>query len=581
MTSRPPGSARERRSVRPAGRGQRARRRDGRPGAHRSCRCSPTDEFGLTSAIGDTRPSSSRSASGRRSPTSLLGPGRPVGRKPVLVAGWLIGMPVPLLIIAAPDWSWVVAANVLLGINQGLTWSTTVIMKVDLVGPRAARPGARAQRGRRLRRRRAASAADHGLHRRAQAGLRPAPFLFGLADRRPRPGLSVLLVRETRGHAAARGGDVGPATGDEVPRVAWRGPAPDVDRRPRLFAASQAGLVNNLNDGLAWGLLPLFFAARGLPMARSPSWPRSTRRSGASPSRHRCPVRPRRPASRSIVAGMLVQAVAIAVIAIERRRSGRGPSARSRSGSGTALVYPTLMPRSPTSPPRPGGHRPSGSIGCGGTSGSRPGPCVAGLIADAAGVPDGDRRGRRLTAARPVVAAVVLAGSRRGTVEAGCGARHARVRLDPPGRSGARPARRAGQRCRPSPRPQADAAASRRTGSPGGGRPPVSTDEPAMIADAQASVIDDTCPRGAWHRQRLRAAVGRNSAGPGRASGRHPRRRHAMAAPSRHAEEAAAANPSTRDRRGPGLAGQSPARIWKRASARAVSREARPTDDDQ
>src|SRR2546426_8899836 len=57
------------------------------------------------------------------------------GRKPVLVAGWLAGLPVPLLILAAPSWSWVIAANVLLGVNQGLTWSTTVVMKVDLVGP--------------------------------------------------------------------------------------------------------------------------------------------------------------------------------------------------------------------------------------------------------------------------------------------------------------------------------------------------------------------------------------------------------------------------------------------------------------
>ena len=184
------------------------------------------------------------------------------GRKPVLVAGWLVGLPVPLLIILAPSWAWVVAANLLLGVNQGLTWSTTVIMKIDLVGPvrrglatginEAAGYGAVAVHG-----------ARDGLDRR-RAGLRPGPFLLGLAYAVPRP----------RGIGAARPRDARPRRARAAPgRAAGR---PALARgllahdaaRPSLSAASQAGLVNNLNDGMAWGLLPLFYASAGLSLGR-------------------------------------------------------------------------------------------------------------------------------------------------------------------------------------------------------------------------------------------------------------------------------------------------------------------------
>jgi MFS family permease len=194
------------------------------------------------------------------------------GRKPVLVAGWLVGLPVPLLLIWAPTWAWIVAANVLLGVNQGLCWSTTVIMKIDLAGPE--------RRGLAMGLNEAAgylavalTAYLTGLIA-ARAGLRPEPFYLGLAYAGLGLGLSTLLVRETRGHARLEAG----LTARQAPAE----PAATHDRslstrevalltslRERaLSAASQAGLVNNLNDGLAWGLLPLLFARGGLSIYR-------------------------------------------------------------------------------------------------------------------------------------------------------------------------------------------------------------------------------------------------------------------------------------------------------------------------
>jgi MFS family permease len=185
------------------------------------------------------------------------------GRKPVLVAGWLAGLPVPLIIIWAPSWGWVVAANVLLGVNQGLTWSTTVIMKIDLAGP--------ARRGLAMGLNEAAgygavavTALATGLIA-EEWGLRPGPFFLGLAYAGLGLGLSTAVVRETRGHARyearihASGGDgldAGLSTRDVFLLTSFRERA--------LSATSQAGLVNNLNDGLAWGLFPLYFAAGGL-----------------------------------------------------------------------------------------------------------------------------------------------------------------------------------------------------------------------------------------------------------------------------------------------------------------------------
>ena len=185
------------------------------------------------------------------------------GRKIVLVAGWLVACPVPILLIWAPSWRWVLVANALLGISQGLTWSTTVIMKIDLSGP--------ANRGLAMGLNEfagyfavAGSALATGYVA-SSYGLRPQPFYLGIGYAAIGLALSALLVRETRhlvGHEAALRADGGDdhdprLTQAEVfARTTWR------DRN--LSSVTQAGLVNNLNDGLAWGLFPLVFAACGL-----------------------------------------------------------------------------------------------------------------------------------------------------------------------------------------------------------------------------------------------------------------------------------------------------------------------------
>lgn len=258
------------------------------------------------------------------------------GRRPVLIAGWLLGLPVPLLIIAAPTWAWIVAANVLLGVNQGLTWSTTVVMKVDLVGPR--------RRGLATGLNEAAGYGAVALTAlatgaiAAQAGLRPAPFLLGLAYAVAGLALSALFVRETRGHVEHEGRE---GADDEAP--SWRQAFVRTSfRDPSLSAASQAGLVNNLNDGMAWGLLPLFYAAAGLSVgeigvlaaAYPLVWGVAQVATGALSDRiGRKPL---------IAGGMLVQAGAIAGIAAGDG-FGAWLVAAAALGLGTAMVYPTLL----------------------------------------------------------------------------------------------------------------------------------------------------------------------------------------------------------------------------------------------
>lgn len=190
------------------------------------------------------------------------------GRRRVLVIGWLMAVPVPLMIIFAPGWWWIVAANVLLGINQGFTWSTTVIMKIDLVGP--------ARRGLAMGLNEAAGygavalAAILSGYVAGAYGLRPAPLYMGIGFAVVGLVLSWLFVRETQGHAqqeatAPRGAgttDQGSPSSlrDVFVLTSWR--------NRTLFSVSQAGLVNNLNDGLAWGVFPLFFATAGLGIER-------------------------------------------------------------------------------------------------------------------------------------------------------------------------------------------------------------------------------------------------------------------------------------------------------------------------
>jgi MFS family permease len=261
-----------------------------------------------------------------------------IGRKRILVAGWLIGVPVPLLIIVAPTWTWVVAANVLLGINQGLCWSTTVIMKIDLVGP--------ARRGLAMGLNEFAGyvavslAALASGYLAATYALRPQPFFLGLAFALAGLVLSVAFVRESHGHARAEARQVAappsaaPAFGRIFALVSWQ------DRA--LFATSQAGLVNNLNDGMVWGLFPIVFAASGLTLeqvgllaAIYPGvWGVAQLGTGA--------LSDRLGRKGMIVGGMWLQALGIVLVLL-----GSGfviwAGAMVLLGLGTALVYPTLL----------------------------------------------------------------------------------------------------------------------------------------------------------------------------------------------------------------------------------------------
>ncbi|ABH00865.1 probable transporter, MFS superfamily (plasmid) [Rhodococcus jostii RHA1] len=267
------------------------------------------------------------------------------GRKPVLLVGWLFAIPVPLMLIAAPNWWWVVAANVLLGINQGLTWSTTVVMKIDLVGP--------ARRGLAMGLNEAAGygavavsslmagyLADH-------YGLRPAPFLLGIAYTALALLLSGVFIRETRDYARLEAAQHTPRADGAHDHLH----ADLTDRQiaiqtsftePALSSASQAGLVNNLNFGLSWGLFPLLFATAdlgagqiGVLFALYPGvWGAGQLVTGA--------LSDRIGRKHLITTGMSLQAAALALIAASHGFTGWA-AGTVLLGAGTAMVYPTLL----------------------------------------------------------------------------------------------------------------------------------------------------------------------------------------------------------------------------------------------
>jgi MFS family permease len=263
------------------------------------------------------------------------------GRKPVLVAGWVAALPVPLLLMWGPSWTWIVLANVFLGVNQGLTWSTTVIMKIDLVGPRS--------RGLAMGLNEAAgygavavTAIATGFIA-ARTGLRPEPFFLGVAFAGLGLGISTLFVRETHGHAIQEADEAVPGVRTSGQQMNAREVfALTTYREPALSACSQAGLVNNLNDGMAWGLLPLFFAREGLSIAAigvlaglyPAVWSIGQLATGT--------LSDRLGRKWLIAGGMGVQAVGIVSIAATR---GFGPWAAGSVllGIGTAMVYPTLL----------------------------------------------------------------------------------------------------------------------------------------------------------------------------------------------------------------------------------------------
>ncbi|MGQ0604110.1 MAG: MFS transporter [Anaerolineales bacterium] len=262
-----------------------------------------------------------------------------IGRKRILIAGWLFGLPVPLLIMFAPSWDWVVAANVLLGVNQGLCWSTTVIMKIDLVGPK--------QRGLAMGLNEFAGYLAVSLSALATGylasayGLRPVPFIPGLFFAGLGLLLSIFFVRETLGYAKneatqtqGNGGITSPSFSQIFWLTSWK------DRA--LFSASQAGMVNNLNDGMVWGLVPIFLAGAGLPLeaialvaATYPGvWGMTQLFTGG--------LSDRLGRKWLIASGMWVQALGIALFVV-----GSGLpmwlAASVLLGLGTAMVYPTLL----------------------------------------------------------------------------------------------------------------------------------------------------------------------------------------------------------------------------------------------
>ena len=261
------------------------------------------------------------------------------GRKHVLVGGWLVAAPVPFVLMWAPSWSWVLFANVLLGVSQGLTWSTTVIMKIDLAGAknRGLAMGLNEFAGYFAV---AASALATGWIA-AHYGLRPQPFYLGIAFVAFGLGLSAIVVRETKhyvAHESKLHGELAPEGVPTQREIFWRTTL--FDRN--LSSVTQAGLVNNLNDGMAWGLFPLFFAAASMSLEQigvlaaiyPATWGMGQLFTGALSDR----------VGRKwlIAGGMWVQAAGIAFVVLARGFAGFATGG-AFLGIGTAMVYPTLL----------------------------------------------------------------------------------------------------------------------------------------------------------------------------------------------------------------------------------------------
>lgn len=263
-----------------------------------------------------------------------------LGRRRLLIAGWALALPVPPLIALAPSWGWIVAANLLLGINQGLAWSMTVVMKIDLVGPR--------RRGLALGLNEAAgyvgvavSAALMGWLA-AEFAPRDVLVVAGAAIALVALTVSLLFVRDTADHVALEQSQHADARATSAADLrttfkdaSWRVPA--------LRSCSQAGLVNNLNDALAWGLVPLFLAASGASVGEvglvAGIYP-AVWGLGQIAAGHASDRLGRKPL---IVSGMLIQAGALVLLATSGGAVDMAALASALLGVGTGLVYPTLI----------------------------------------------------------------------------------------------------------------------------------------------------------------------------------------------------------------------------------------------
>lgn len=260
------------------------------------------------------------------------------GRKIMLVVGWLVGLPVPFMIAWGPNWGWIVAANALLGINQGFAWSMTVIMKVDLVGPKS--------RGLAVGLNEFAGYLAVGATAflagfiAQRYGLRPQPVYLDMGYAVLGLALSVLLVRDTRQHVGQEISQHHGSTSEQLSfwKIFQRASFGDSN----LFAASQAGLINNLNFGVSWGIFPLYFASFGLAIERigilnsvyPAVWGVLQTVTG--------PLSDRWGRKGLIVAGMWVQATGLFLIGVTHG-FGWWLLGSVLLGLGTAMVYPTLI----------------------------------------------------------------------------------------------------------------------------------------------------------------------------------------------------------------------------------------------
>lgn len=263
-------------------------------------------------------------------------------RRSVLVTGWLVALPVPLMLAWGPTWNWVIAANILLGVSQGLAWSMTVNMKIDLVGPK--------RRGLAMGLNEGAGYVALGLtalltgYIATQAGLRPEPFYLGIGYALLGLVLSIALVRDTGAHVALEARSRGAGEQAESrPSGLWVF-AETTWRNRTLLSVTQAGLVNNLNDGVSWVVFPLLFAGAGLKLeaigiivALYPIiWGVGQAVTGGLSDRFgRKPL---------IVAGMLLQAAGLFVVAFGLGAPlAAGAAGSTLLGIGTALAYPSLL----------------------------------------------------------------------------------------------------------------------------------------------------------------------------------------------------------------------------------------------
>ncbi len=329
------------------------------------------------------------------------------GRKPVLVAGCLIAIPVPILLILGPTWGWIVAANVILGISQGLTWSTTVVMKMDLVGP--------SRRGLAMGFNEAAGYLGVAATALAtgyiagEYGLRPGPFLLGAVFIALGLGLSVIFVRETHQHAKV----------EAVNHLSVHAHAGSLSNREvftltsfrdrSLSSISQAEMVNNLYDGLAWGLFPILFAAAGLSIERigilaavyPAVWGAGQFITGGLSDRI---------GRKGLIVGeMIVQAVALGLVAAGDS-FGVWLTAAILLGAGTAMVYPTLLAAIGDVAHPEWRARSVGAYRLWRDGGFAVGALLSGLLADAFGIPTAVAVVAALTAASGLVVALRMRG---------------------------------------------------------------------------------------------------------------------------------------------------------------------------